>query len=222
VFTVPQRPWLRVFTSRLVVPEPTAHAARRCSRVAREVMKRSDASAREETGDFVPQTDECEVKQEPNGGAQYEWLLDADCVGARVRKMFDGKYYGGTVTAYDEQHKWYKIKYDDGDGEELNPKELRYVLTFAPKDAEDDSGLAPEFIDLTSEDDEPDRTPEDETHSDTADVATRCPPRFRKRSCQLPRANRGRPRGARRHPGRGTGAHLRATRRAPPRALSLR
>ena len=41
----------------------------------------------------------------------------------------------------------------------------------------------PEFIDLTSEDDEPDRTPEDETHSDTADVATRCPPRFRKRSC---------------------------------------
>ena len=149
-------------------------------------MKRSDASAREETGDFVPQTDECEVKREckPNGGAQYEkWLLDADCVGARVRKMFDGKYYGGTVTAYDEQHKWYKIEYDDGDGEELNPKELWYVLTFAPKDAEDDSGLAPEFIDLTSEDDEPDRTPEDETPSDTADVATRCPPRFRKRSC---------------------------------------
>ena len=34
------------------------------------------------------------------------------------------KYYRGTVTAYDEQHKWYKIKYDDGDGEDLNPKEL--------------------------------------------------------------------------------------------------
>ena len=43
-----------------------------------------------------------------------------------------------------------------------------------PKDAEeDDSDLTPEFIDLTSEDDEPDRTPEDETPSDTADVANR-------------------------------------------------
>ena len=93
----------------------------------------------------------------------------------------------GTVTAYDEQHKWYKIKYDDGDGEDLNPKELWSVLIW-PKGAEDDSDLAPEFNDLTSEDDEPDRTPEDETPSDTADVATRCPPRFRKRSCVNSRA----------------------------------
>ena len=98
------------------------------------------------------------------------------------------KYYRGTVTAYDEQHKWYKIKYDDGDGEDLNPKELWSVLIW-PKDAEeDDSDLTPEFIDLTSEDDEPDRTPEDNTPSDTADVATRCPPRFRKRSCVNSRA----------------------------------
>ena len=73
------------------------------------------------------------------------------------------------MTAYDEQHKWYKIKYDDGDGEELNPKEPG-TCSPAPNE-EDDSGPAPEFIDLTSEDDEPDRTPEDETHSDTADVA---------------------------------------------------
>ena len=47
------------------------------------------------------------------------------------------KYYRGTVTAYDEQHKWYKIKYDDGDGEDLNPKELWSVLIW-PKDAEED------------------------------------------------------------------------------------
>ena len=89
-------------------------------------MKRSDASAREETGDFVPQTEDREVKREckPNGGAPSVWLLGLDWVGARVRKEFDGKYYRGTVTAYDEQHKWYKIKYDDGDGEDLNPKEL--------------------------------------------------------------------------------------------------
>ena len=45
-----------------------------------------------------------------------------------MKKWFETKYYNGTVTAYDEEHKWYKVMYDDGDKEELNLKELREVL----------------------------------------------------------------------------------------------
>ena len=43
-----------------------------------------------------------------------------------MSKVFDGKYYRGTVTSYDEKTGLYKVEYDDGDYlyEELTPKEL--------------------------------------------------------------------------------------------------
>lgn len=94
-----------------------------------------------------------------------------------MSKVFDGKYYRGTVTSYDEKTGLYKVEYDDGDYlyEELTPNELWSVLTSAPKDAEGgDSDKTPELVDLVSDDDEP---------SDPADVAAGCsPPKRRSRS----------------------------------------
>ena len=141
-------------------------------------MARTRASGREDTGDVVPHE---EVRQgcKPNGAQAScvrDWFIFC-CVGARLSKVFDGKYYRGTVTSYDEKTGLYKVEYDDSDYlyEELTPKELWSVLTSAPKDAEGgDSDKTPELVDLVSEDDEP---------SDPADVAAGCsPPKRRSRS----------------------------------------
>ena len=44
--------------------------------------------------------------------------------------------FTGIVTAYDEEHKWYMIQYEDDDKEELNLKELREVLDKLPPSRE--------------------------------------------------------------------------------------
>ena len=49
-----------------------------------------------------------------------------------MKKQFNYRLYTGTVTAYDEELKWYKVMYDDGDKEEMNLKELRTHLTELP------------------------------------------------------------------------------------------
>ena len=66
--------------------------------------------------------------QSPRDKKQRKKLVGAELVGSRVKKWFETKYYNGTVTAFDEEHKWYKVMYDDGDKEEMNLKELREVL----------------------------------------------------------------------------------------------
>ena len=49
-----------------------------------------------------------------------------------MTKQFNYRLYNGTVAAYDEELKWYKVDYDDGDKEEMNLKELRTHLTELP------------------------------------------------------------------------------------------
>ena len=66
--------------------------------------------------------------QSPRDKKQRKKLVGAELVGSRVKKWFETKYYNGTVTEFDEEHKWYKVMYDDGDKEEMNLKELREVL----------------------------------------------------------------------------------------------
>ena len=46
-------------------------------------------------------------------------------VGIRVVKLFDGGVFLGIITSYDPRKKWYRVKYTDGDEEELTYRELR-------------------------------------------------------------------------------------------------
>ncbi|CAN1775604.1 Dirigent protein 17 [Linum perenne] len=48
-----------------------------------------------------------------------EWLE-----GREVKKMFEDKYFSGTVTQYDKETKWYRVVYEDGDFEDLYWEEL--------------------------------------------------------------------------------------------------
>ncbi len=64
-------------------------------------------------------------------------------IGTRVRKFFSG--YGefiGEVVEVDEKRKWHKVKYADGDAEDLNPEEvIRYAAFY------DATDLAPGVVD---------------------------------------------------------------------------
>ncbi|KAM7276862.1 hypothetical protein ACFE04_018728 [Oxalis oulophora] len=48
--------------------------------------------------------------------------------GRQVRKLFDGKYYSGTMTEYNKENGWYRVVYEDGDSEDLDWKEFEEVL----------------------------------------------------------------------------------------------
>ena len=52
----------------------------------------------------------------------------AQLIGRDVVKLFDEKPFNGAVTAYDENVGFYKVKYEDGDEEELEIEELRNIL----------------------------------------------------------------------------------------------
>lgn len=56
-----------------------------------------------------------------------------DFIGSRVRKCFGSKYYEGQVMSYDDAKKWWKIKYNDGDEEEVNQKELADIIVLDEK-----------------------------------------------------------------------------------------
>eukprot|EP00244_Chara_vulgaris_P003464 TRINITY_DN1636_c0_g1_i1.p1 TRINITY_DN1636_c0_g1~~TRINITY_DN1636_c0_g1_i1.p1 ORF type:complete len:729 (-),score=236.57 TRINITY_DN1636_c0_g1_i1:66-2252(-) len=49
-------------------------------------------------------------------------------IGEKLRKLFDGKFYNGEVVGYDPRYNYYKVKYEDGDEEELVWKELEPIL----------------------------------------------------------------------------------------------
>ena len=38
--------------------------------------------------------------------------------------------YDGIVSKYDKKNKWFKVKYNDGDEEDLNLNELKKVLIY--------------------------------------------------------------------------------------------
>ncbi len=46
-------------------------------------------------------------------------------VGTTVVKVFGDKVYVGEIIEYDTVRKWYKVRYTDGDEEELNFRQLR-------------------------------------------------------------------------------------------------
>ena len=55
-------------------------------------------------------------------------------IGMEVKKKFnDEKFYNGIVKKYDKKNKWFKIKYADGDTEDLNVKQLKKILVLKPK-----------------------------------------------------------------------------------------
>ncbi|KAI5079338.1 hypothetical protein GOP47_0004817 [Adiantum capillus-veneris] len=49
-------------------------------------------------------------------------------VGKTVEKDFDGTLYKGTVMEFDSKSEYYKVKYEDGDQEDLEFEELKVVL----------------------------------------------------------------------------------------------
>ncbi|XP_061366667.1 dirigent protein 17-like [Gastrolobium bilobum] len=52
-----------------------------------------------------------------------EWLE-----GREVRKWFEGSYYSGAVTEFDNENGWFRVHYEDGDSEDLDWHELEEVL----------------------------------------------------------------------------------------------
>ena len=44
--------------------------------------------------------------------------------GTKITKDFDGEIFSGRVVSYDKGAKWYRVRYEDGDEEELSVKEL--------------------------------------------------------------------------------------------------
>ncbi|ONK77005.1 uncharacterized protein A4U43_C02F2130 [Asparagus officinalis] len=48
--------------------------------------------------------------------------------GRKVQKFFGDRYYSGNVEKYDEETKWYRVVYEDGDFEDLEWHELEEVL----------------------------------------------------------------------------------------------
>lgn len=54
-------------------------------------------------------------------------------VGRRYARIFveDGKPYGGTITKYLDEKKWWRVRYDDGDEEDRNADELELGMAFA-------------------------------------------------------------------------------------------
>ena len=54
-------------------------------------------------------------------------------IGTKIRKAFDGKPFDGEVVSYDAKAKYYKIRYEDGDEEEMDAKQIKPYLVGAPK-----------------------------------------------------------------------------------------
>lgn len=52
--------------------------------------------------------------------------------GKKVVKKFGKKNYIGEVTDYDQETKWFKVVYEDGDDEDLELCELKLILAFSP------------------------------------------------------------------------------------------
>jgi hypothetical protein len=59
-------------------------------------------------------------------------LITQTLIGKRISKQFEKGIYLGTITSTwidDDHHQYWRIRYDDEDGEDLNLKEIREALT---------------------------------------------------------------------------------------------
>ena len=51
-------------------------------------------------------------------------------IGTNIRKNFDGTFYRGKIAS--DNGKWYKIKYNDGDEEELTHRQTTMIIEYNP------------------------------------------------------------------------------------------
>eukprot|EP00536_Pseudo-nitzschia_multiseries_P008134 jgi/Psemu1/319304/estExt_fgenesh1_pm.C_2010003 len=52
-------------------------------------------------------------------------------VGTKISKKFDGVFYSGEIVSYDSQTKYYKVKYEDGDQEDMIERQIKWYLVAA-------------------------------------------------------------------------------------------
>lgn len=83
-----------------------------------------------------------EAKGMPSGG-KIDNAGEAHHVGKPVRKDFGGTLFDGVVVKFDKKTKYYKVKYDDGDQEELELSELEPILVPESSSIDDDSDEKP-------------------------------------------------------------------------------
>jgi len=74
------------------------------------------------TGGFVPSAAEL-VKSRSRRKVSYE-DVGKKYIGSKINKMLDGQIYEGEVKSWDDDAHFYKIKYDDGDEEEMTVEEV--------------------------------------------------------------------------------------------------
>ncbi|KAH9305156.1 hypothetical protein KI387_009560, partial [Taxus chinensis] len=86
-----------------------------------ELAKQDDIQACvEHGGEGVLKQDAIQTSVEYSGGEEF--------VGQKVRKRFGKKNYIGKVVGFDQETFWYKVKYEDGDEEDLEWEELEPIL----------------------------------------------------------------------------------------------
>ena len=54
-------------------------------------------------------------------------------MGRKVVKAFDGEDYDGEVVSFDAREGFYFVRFEDGDEEEMDGRELEDVLVGAPR-----------------------------------------------------------------------------------------
>ncbi|CAK8543771.1 unnamed protein product [Lathyrus sativus] len=72
---------------------------------------------------IVPSCDALSVFEKDGNMGLGDWFIGRD-----IQKLFMGSYYSGKVTEYDKETGWYRVKYEDGDTEDLDWLELKEVL----------------------------------------------------------------------------------------------
>lgn len=71
-------------------------------------------------------------------------------LGKHVKKDFGGTIYGGVVVKHDKKTGFYKVKYDDGDQEDLEMHELELILVKEAGSAEEKEGKPAKLSSLSS------------------------------------------------------------------------
>ena len=70
-------------------------------------------------------TDESQALEDTKNDAVQKSFATVIQIGTEFEKEFNGKYYKGKVVRLtNKRSKWYKVKYEDDDSEELNREEL--------------------------------------------------------------------------------------------------
>ncbi|XRB19507.1 tudor domain-containing protein [Pseudoscourfieldia marina] len=92
-----------------------------------------------------------------------------DYIGKRVARTFDGTVYHGTVTAYDADAKWWRIRYDDDDEEERNAQQLLPMFPQRCDSAKSKKRKTRDEVDDDDDDDDEDDNDEDDEDVDEDD-----------------------------------------------------